>query len=1055
MALAPSDGRPAGSFPAGRSRGNRAALVAGVAVFGLILLWPLLVDMVMRAAASTENAAPARARFEYPALALVLGLAVWWSLRSAAGRVDAIRRRNLAMFERAPICVSLQTGGRLVSVNPAGVRMYGAHSAADMIGLSFAELVHPDDRPTVIQRLAAVTSGETELPAMRVRNMRLDGGELVVDAITFPLEIEGRPGTISLLRDVTDEVRARNQAARLADLYTALSKTNEAIFRETDRAALCRAVCDIAVRHGRLLAASIRRYNPGEDSLEVEAREGPGARPPGERTVALARAPSGLVGVVRNATAYICNDVAAEPELAALRRVPQYQGVMATAAFPLRNGANVVGTFSVHAGQKDFFDRDLIDLLEEMARNVAFGFERIDAQAAQRAAEERYRQLFVNVPTGIVVYIDGAVVLANPAALASLGARTDNDVVGRSVLDFMRPENREAGRRNIETALSGGERLERARGILLRTDGTPMHADVSWMPFGFAGRRALLVMISDTSSEVAAREHAERLARLYAALSRTNAAIARETDQTRLCAEVCRVSVEEGGLLTAVIRAPGADGTWDLVASHGLKDGRVGESRMRLDPAVDTALRLADRYVANDLLADRNSTTIQADARRLGIRSGAAFRVTLEPGVFGLFMVFAGRSGFFDDDMCRLIAEIARDLSFAFSKQRADAALRDNEARYRLLFDSSPTGLFVAADDRVVMMNAAGRQLLGAADDDAVLGQSIYTFVRSDYLASARERISVVNQEGRPVPPLERVLIRVDGSEFDAEVTTLPFVWQGRPATQFIVRDLTEHKAVERALRDINNELESRVALRTTELRRANQELRDFSHIVSHDLKAPLRGIASLVDWLEQDHAAALGKEGRELVQLMAVRARRMHRLIEDILRYSRVGRSRETETEVDLGELLRTVIDALSVPPHISVRAVTPLPKIRIARTALEQVFQNLIGNAARYMDKPAGEITVECEAVPGFWRIRVSDNGPGIEPRHHQRIFELFQRLGPRDDSESTGIGLTIVKKIVENLGGSIEIESSPGTGSRFTFTLPRDEITPSLPSPATGSQ
>jgi len=220
----------------------------------------------------------------------------------------------------------------------------------------------------------------------------------------------------------------------------------------------------------------------------------------------------------------------------------------------------------------------------------------------------------------------------------------------------------------------------------------------------------------------------------------------------------------------------------------------------------------------------------------------------------------------------------------------------------------------------------------------------------------------------------------------------------------------------------------------------ANQELADFAHVVSHDLKAPLRAIDSLAKWLAADYKDKFDDEGREQLNLLLGRVKRMHDLIDGILQYSRAGRIREEEVEVDLAELVPAVIDLLSPPPLIRVTVETPLPAVVIEPTRISQVFQNLLSNAVKYMDKPEGLVRVGCTEDGGFWKFHVSDNGPGIEEKDRQRVFQLFQTLKPRDEADSTGVGLAVVKKAVEMYGGRVWIESKVGEGSTFYFTLPK---------------
>lgn len=226
------------------------------------------------------------------------------------------------------------------------------------------------------------------------------------------------------------------------------------------------------------------------------------------------------------------------------------------------------------------------------------------------------------------------------------------------------------------------------------------------------------------------------------------------------------------------------------------------------------------------------------------------------------------------------------------------------------------------------------------------------------------------------------------------------------------------------------------------QLEQANAELTDFAYVVSHDLKAPLRGIKMLTEWLCTDYRDQLSDEAAENLNLLQSRVKRMHELIAGILQYSRVGRIKEAVVTVDLDALLPDIIDLISPPENIAIEIDGPLPAIQTEKTRIIQVFQNLLSNAVKYMDKPAGRVVVGCSQDDNAWTFSISDNGPGIEQKHFDRIFKIFQTLDKEDDFESTGVGLTLVKKIVEHYGGRVWVVSDVGQGSTFFFTWPKQE-------------
>lgn len=245
----------------------------------------------------------------------------------------------------------------------------------------------------------------------------------------------------------------------------------------------------------------------------------------------------------------------------------------------------------------------------------------------------------------------------------------------------------------------------------------------------------------------------------------------------------------------------------------------------------------------------------------------------------------------------------------------------------------------------------------------------------------------------------------------------------------------------EQELQQHRRHLEELVSQRTADLEAANQELRDFAYIVSHDLKAPLRAISQLSTWISEDYGATLPAEGQQQLHLMQERVLRMHNLIDGILQYSRIGRVQEQRRNVDLNQVVADTIDILAPPPHIRVYQKGVLPVVFAEPVRMNQLFQNLISNAIKYMDKPQGDVVISAEKAdtPFLCRISVTDNGPGIEEKYHQKIFQIFQTLAPSTSgTDSTGIGLALVKKIVELHGGTIEVNSTVGQGTQFSFTL-----------------
>jgi signal transduction histidine kinase len=241
------------------------------------------------------------------------------------------------------------------------------------------------------------------------------------------------------------------------------------------------------------------------------------------------------------------------------------------------------------------------------------------------------------------------------------------------------------------------------------------------------------------------------------------------------------------------------------------------------------------------------------------------------------------------------------------------------------------------------------------------------------------------------------------------------------------------------ARRQVEQKAEQLIRL-ARDLERSNAELDQFAYVASHDLKAPLRGIANLTEWIEEDLGDRVTGESREHMQLLKGRVHRMEALIDGVLAYSRAGRLHDEPASVDVGRLLAESVELLAPPEETQIEIASGMPVLETERVPLQQVFMNLIGNAIKYNRRPGArvEVTVAREDED-FWRFSVADNGPGIAPRHRERVWQIFQTLAPRDKVEGTGIGLSVVRKIVEARGGRAWIDSDVGEGATFHFTWP----------------
>jgi signal transduction histidine kinase len=301
----------------------------------------------------------------------------------------------------------------------------------------------------------------------------------------------------------------------------------------------------------------------------------------------------------------------------------------------------------------------------------------------------------------------------------------------------------------------------------------------------------------------------------------------------------------------------------------------------------------------------------------------------------------------------------------------------------------------------------------------------------------------------------ERWHIRQDQSRFYASGVLAPLLDTEQRGFVKILRDLTERQsaeaererllgelAAERAkLQELNRMLEKRIEERTVDLAAKNRELDRFAHLAAHDLKEPLRGIQRLAEWIEEDAAGQLPAVVEGHLARLQQRVRRITQLVDDLLAYSRVGRTPYSLEMVEPVALIHDVIELLIPPSGCTITVHEPMPRLATARVPLETVFLNLIHNAIKHHHQPQTcQVEITAQQQDGWVEFAISDNGPGIDPAQQARIFELFQTLRPRDEVEGSGMGLPIVQRILESYGGTIRVESNPAGGATFRFTWPR---------------
>jgi len=363
---------------------------------------------------------------------------------------------------------------------------------------------------------------------------------------------------------------------------------------------------------------------------------------------------------------------------------------------------------------------------------------------------------------------------------------------------------------------------------------------------------------------------------------------------------------------------------------------------------------------------------------------------------------------------------------------RSAIALRESEERFRGAFEQAPIGMAIAdLEGRIMQVNSAFRAILGYSGDEAV---QLSWYDLLDPASDSPNLARLLVRTSVPVPSLQtdaRFRMR-DGAYREVQWNLSP-VRDANGVTKCVIGQITDISA--------RKEAERKLRRYAADLDRSNRDLQDFAYVASHDLQEPLRMVKSYLELLSRRYASQLDDDAREFIGYAADGASRMQHLVAGLLAYSRAGAGSGNRRGVDS----KASLDAALANLHMAIREtgaeVThgPMPVVEADALQLTQLLQNLISNAIKFRSADPPRVHVAAGEKEGGWEFRVRDNGIGLDPRFAQRAFQIFQRLHSPARYPGAGIGLAVCKRIVERHGGEIRVESAPGEGAEFIFSLP----------------
>jgi PAS domain S-box-containing protein len=612
--------------------------------------------------------------------------------------------------------------------------------------------------------------------------------------------------------------------------------------------------------------------------------------------------------------------------------------------------------------------------------------ERKAAEAALRASEERFRTAFETTPLGMALRgdLDGRVTASNSALEEMLGYSKD-ELRGMPFSEFTHPDDAQGEWELARSVLSGETDRYELEKRYIRKDGR-----IIWVRLVGTLTRdrdgsllAGIAIIEDITERKRAEAELQRSETLYRSIAQ---------------------NFPKGAIYVF-----DRDMRFLIVEGQGLEP--IGWSKTALE---GTTVQELDKETA-EILEPRYRRVLAGETQ--------AYETTYR-GRTMLSRYVPLRDGRGNVELGMVVSQ---DIT---ERKQAEEMLKESEAKYRNLVELSPDAILIHQDGLIVFANPTAAALVGAGRPEALVGRPALDIVHPDMRELAAANIERdLRGEDSPITAID--LLRDDGTTVPVQGRGALIPFNGRPAVQVVLRDVTEEVRAAEALRTY-----------AENLRRSNEDLERFAYVSSHDLQEPLRSIVSFSQLLERRYKGRLGTDADEYIEFIVEGGTRMQALIQDLLAYSRVNTTRQELARTDTADVLAAVERHLDVQLREVGAVIThgPMPVVMADPLQLEQVFANLVANAIKFR-KPDVPLRVHVGArrLDGFWEFSVADNGIGIEPEYFEKIFVIFQRLHTKDAYPGTGIGLAIVKRIIDRHGGTIRVESTPGGGSTFFFTLP----------------
>ncbi|MDB5281675.1 MAG: hypothetical protein JWO06_750 [Bacteroidota bacterium] len=893
----------------------------------------------------------------------------------------------------------------------------------------------------------------------------------------FDLSIEPVPEGIFILSvDITERKKAEEKLLKANRLYAFLSAINQSIVQIKDERELLNKACSIAVEIGQFKMAWIGLLDKS-GRLNMVNLGGNETATGGVQKYSGMDYASPLLrgtptGKVLNTGNYaVSNDVQNDPAMRAWKEEFVQHGIKANLSLPIKKFGKIIGVLGFNSTTVNFFDKEEIALLDEAAGDISYAIEnfekeklhtKAEAQVLHNEALLKKAQAVAHIGNWDVNFETGFGLWSDEQCLIYGLDPTDKIHSLDTWLSFIHPDDKDLAVNRIQKARQSGfgnsfnHRIKRKNGTIkhIHTQTTIElnESETSISMFGTS---------QDVTELKITEEKLLKANRLYAFISAINQSIVHIKNEQELLDKACNIASEIGQFKMAWVGLLDESGKLNRVSFSGDETAAKNILKQSLDvtdPALKhiptvKVLNTGKFAVNNDVQDDPTLSAWKYEFIYQGICASISLPLFRFGKVTGILGFHAGIKNFFDKEEIALLEEAAGDISYAmenFEKEKMRHQAAENLLRNDLKLKEAQT-IAKLGNWEIDMVNNKQSwsdelfNLFGFKSGEVTpTVESFLAMIHPDDAEFVNTQVSRAFETLTNNAPFTFRFTQKDGtirygyseSRFELDHKQKPIRIYG------IVQDVTEKKEAENKIKELNENLEERVQERTADLTEANKALEAFSSAVSHDLQAPVRAVNSFAKIIQQDYAGKMDPEALELFGHIIDSGKRMSAIIEDLLKLAKYGKEKLKLERVDMSSLISGIwLNISRTTRHNAMLEMAELESVDVDMSMMQQVVVNLLSNAIKYSSKKEYPVLrVWCEQAKDKVTFYFKDNGAGFDMKDHDLLFGVFQRLHPAKDFEGTGVGLTLVKRIIEKHDGTIDGKGEVGEGATFWFTLPK---------------